>query len=145
MLSCKNFASDRLEALNEAIRSQPSSMIFITYHEVSSHTIPNMAPRMGPYQHALVEDLLRLKATRAECASTASCTTRSITAIRRNLRIFGSTQAPPNGESGQFLLSNRMIVVILIRLEEKPTLFSNELQWLIYDIFSIMVSRYIIF
>ena len=75
-----------------------------------------------------------------ECASTASCTARLITAIRRNLRIFGSTRAPPNGEGGQFLLSNRMIVVILMRLEEKPTLFSDELQWLIYDIFSVVIS-----
>jgi len=32
-----------------------------------------------------------------------------------------------------------------MRLEEKLTLFSNELQWLIYNIFSIVVSRYIIF
>ena len=99
-----------------------------------------MAPRMGTYQHALVEDLLWLGVTWAECASTAGCTTRSITAIRRNLRIFGSTRAPPNGEGGQFLLSNRMIVVILMRLEEKPTLFSDELQWLIYDIFSVVIS-----
>ena len=79
------------------------------------------------YQHALVKDLLRLRATQAECASTAGCIARSITAIRRNLWIFRSTRAPPNGKGGQFLLSNRIIVVILIRLEEKPTLFSDEL------------------
>ena len=120
-------------------------MIFVKYCEVSSHTIHNMAPRMGTYQHALVEDLLRLGATRVECASTAGCTTRSITAIRRNLRIFGSTQAPPNGKGGQFLLSNRMILVILMRLEEKPTLFGDELQWLIFNTFDVVVSRYAIF
>jgi hypothetical protein len=120
-------------------------VIFVKYREVSSHTIRNMAPRMGLYQHALIEDLLRLGATRAECASTAGCTARSITAIRRNLRIFGSTRAPPNGEGGQFLLSNRMIVVILMRLEEKPTLFGDKLQWLIYDVFGVVVSRYTIF
>jgi len=32
-----------------------------------------------------------------------------------------------------------------MRLEEKPTLFSNKLQWLIYNLFSVVVSRYIIF
>ena len=100
---------------------------------------------MGPYQHALIEDLLRLGVTRAECASTAGCTIRSIASIRRNLRVFGSTRAPLNGEGGQFLLSNRMVVVILIRLEEKPTLFGDELQWLLYNIFNIVVSRYTIF
>ena len=104
-----------------------------------------MAPRMGLYQHALIEDLLRLGATRAECASAAGCTIRSIASIRRNLRVFGSTRAPVNGEGGQFSLSNRMIVVILMRLEEKPTLFGDELQWLLYNIFNIIVSRYIIF
>ena len=86
-----------------------------------------MAPRMGPYQHALIEDLLRLGATRAECASAAGCTIRSIASIRRNLRVFRLTQAPLNGKGGQFSLSNQIIVVILIRLEEKPTLFGNKL------------------
>ena len=82
---------------------------------------------MGPYQHALIKDLLRLGATRAECASAAGCTIRSIASIRRNLRVFGLTRAPLNGKGGQFLLSDPIIVVILIRLEEKPTLFSDEL------------------
>jgi hypothetical protein len=104
-----------------------------------------MAPRMGPYQHALIKDLLRLGATQAECASAAGCTIRSIASIRRNLRVFGSTRAPVNGKGGQFSLSNRIIVVILMRLEEKPTLFSNELQWLIFNTFNIVVSRYTIF
>ena len=44
------------------------------------------------YQHALVKDLLRLRATRAEYTSTTSYITRLITAIRRNLRIFRSTR-----------------------------------------------------
>ena len=129
MLGCKNLASDRLEASDEAIRNRPSSAVSwsLLNREVSSHTIPNMAPRMGPYQHALVEDLLRLRATRAEYASTAGCTTRSITAIRRNLRIFKSTRVPPNGKGGQFLLSNWIIIVILMQLKEKPTLFNNKL------------------
>ena len=103
-------------------------MIFVKYYKVSSHTIRNIAPRIGPYQHTLVKDLLWLRATQAECASTAGCTTQSITAIRRNLWIFRSTQAPLNYKGGQFLLSNRIIVVILIRLEEKPTLFGDKLQ-----------------
>lgn len=38
-----------------------------------------------------------------------------------------------------------MIVVILMRLEEKPTLFGDKLQWLIFDIFNVVVSRYVIF
>ena len=61
------------------------------------------------------------------------------------MRIFGTTRAPPNREGGQFLLSNAMIVVILIRLEEKPTLFGDELQWLLYDKFNVIISRYTIF
>jgi len=42
-------------------------------------------------------------------------------------------------------MSNRIIVVVLLRLEEKPTLYSNKMEWLIYNIFNIIVSRYIIF
>ena len=104
-----------------------------------------MAPRMGPYQHALIEDLLRLGATRAECASAAGCTVCSIASIRRNLRIFRSTQAPLNGKGGQFIMSNRMIIVVIMRLEEKPIFFSNEMEWLIYDIFNVVISCYTIF
>ena len=75
-------------------------MIFIKYPKVSTHTIYNIAPRMGLYQHALIKDLLRLGATRAEYTSTAGYTTRLITAIRRNLRIFRSTRAPLNSKGG---------------------------------------------
>ena len=71
--------------------------------------------------------------------------TRLITAIKRNLQIFRSTQAPLNGEGGQFLISNRIIVVVLLRLEKKSTLYSNEMEWLIYNIFNVVVSRYTIF
>jgi hypothetical protein len=120
-------------------------VIFVKYRKVSSYTIRNMAPRMGLYQHALIKDLLRLRATQAEYASTAGYIARLITTIRRNLRIFRLTRAPLNSKGGQFLLSNRIIVVILMRLEEKPTLFSDKLQWLIYDVFGVVVSRYIIF
>ena len=42
-------------------------------------------------------------------------------------------------------MSNQMIVVVLIRLEEKLTLFGDKMEWLIYDIFNVVVSRYIIF
>jgi hypothetical protein len=38
-----------------------------------------------------------------------------------------------------------MIVVVLIQLEEKPTLFSNKMELLIYNIFNVIVSRYTIF
>ena len=99
---------------------------------------------MGLYQHALIKDLLWLKATQAEYAFVASYTVHLITLIRRNLRIFGLTRAPLNGKGGQFVISNR-IIVVLITLEEKPTLFSNKMEWLIYDIFNVVVSRYIIF
>jgi len=83
---------------------------------------------MGLYQHALIKDLLWLRATRAEYASAAGYTIRLIASIRRYLRVFGSTRAPSNSKGGQFLLSDPIIMVILIRLEEKPTLFGNELQ-----------------
>ena len=55
------------------------------------------------------------------------------------------TLAPLNGVGGQFLLINAMLVVVLMRLEEKPTLFGNELQWLLYNKFNVVISRYTIF
>jgi hypothetical protein len=36
-------------------------------------------------------------------------------------------------------------MVVLLRLEEKPTLFGDKMEWLIYDTFNVIVSRYIIF
>ena len=60
-----------------------------------------MAPQIGPYQYTLIEDLFQLKATQTKYASAASYTVQSITLIKRNLWIFGSTQAPLNSEGGQ--------------------------------------------
>jgi hypothetical protein len=42
-------------------------------------------------------------------------------------------------------MNNWIIIVVLIQLEEKPTLFSVKMELLIYNIFNVVVSRYIIF
>ena len=129
MLGCKNFVSDikPLKQFTISLLPQRRDLCQVSWGFYPSYT-RNMAPRMGPYQHALIEDLLRLGATRAEYASTAGYTVRSITSIKKNLRVFRSTLAPPNCKSGQFLLNNQIIIVILLQLKEKPTLFSNKLQ-----------------
>jgi len=36
-------------------------------------------------------------------------------------------------------------MVVLLRLEEKLTLYSNKIEWLIYNTFNVIVSHYIIF
>jgi transposase len=56
-----------------------------------------MAPNLAPSKHILIQHMIEDGGFQnQEIEDAASCTVRSVKAIRRNLRLFGSTTAPSN-------------------------------------------------
>jgi hypothetical protein len=61
-------------------------------------SLPRMAPNLAESQHAAIGDMIHSESFKVnEIAEVADCCTRSIYAINKNFRCFGSTKAPSNG------------------------------------------------
>ena len=57
-----------------------------------------MTLNLAESQHALLGDMSHSKQFKAEdIANEGHCSTRAISRIKKNLRYFDSTKAPPNG------------------------------------------------
>jgi len=57
-----------------------------------------MALNLAESQHAVIRYMGHSKLSKAnEIADVAGCSLRAIFRIKKNLRCFGSTKAPPNG------------------------------------------------
>lgn len=57
-----------------------------------------MAPNLAASQHDQIRDMVLSKSlTDVQMADVAGCSTRSIKAIRSNIRCFGTTKPPSNG------------------------------------------------
>ncbi|CCD51182.1 hypothetical protein BofuT4_P085440.1 [Botrytis cinerea T4] len=69
-----------------------------------------MAPNLADSQHDQIRDMVLSKSlTTVQMADIAGCSTRSIKAIRSNLRYFGTTKAPLNGVGRPRCISPSML------------------------------------
>jgi hypothetical protein len=61
-----------------------------------------MAPNLAVWQHAVIQDMIADGSlTNAQIAEVASCSGRTMSTSRTNLRHFGSTTTPYNGRGGR--------------------------------------------
>lgn len=80
-----------------------------------------MAPNLAESQHAVIGDMIHSKLFKAnEIAEVTGCSRRSICAINRNLRCFGSTKAPPNGVGRPRSVTPPMLDALREHLQENP-------------------------
>jgi hypothetical protein len=64
----------------------------------NDNRLPRMAPNLAESQHVEIRDMILSKSLKAaQMAKVAGCSTRSVRAIRSNLRYFGTTRGPSNG------------------------------------------------
>lgn len=95
-----------------------------------------MAPNLAASQHDQIRDIILSKSlTTAQMADTAGCSTRSIKAIRSNLRHFGATKAPSNGVGRPRSITPPMLEALREYLLSKPDRFLDELAILLWDDF----------
>lgn len=73
--------------------------------------------------------------TNAQIAEAANCSTRAIPRIRSNLRLFGSSKAPPNKGGRPRSISPIMLEALCDHLLEKPDLYLDEMAIFLWDEF----------
>lgn len=101
----------------------------------------DMAPNLAASQHNQIRDMILSKLlTDTQMADVAGCSTRSIRAIRSNLRCFGSTKAPSNGVGRPRCLTPPMRQALREYLLDKPNRYLDELANLLQDAFNIQVT-----
>jgi hypothetical protein len=83
-----------------------------------------MALHLAASQHDLIRDMIVDGAlTAAQMATVATCSTRSVKAIKSNLRYFRTTNAPAKGGGRRRLITPPMLDALLEHLLEKPGLY----------------------
>lgn len=73
-------------------------------------------------------------------AQVAQCSERSITNIRKNLRLFGSARSPPVSVGRQRSIAPIMLDALCDHLAEKPGLYVDEMAIFLWDEFNILPS-----
>jgi transposase len=100
-----------------------------------------MAPNLADSQHDQIRDMILSKSlTTTQMADIAGCSTRSIKAIRSNLRYFGTTKAPLNGVGRPRCISPSMLEALREYLLGKPDRYLDELAVLLWDDFDVLVT-----
>jgi transposase len=103
----------------------------------------SMAPHLATSQHHLIRDMiLDGTLTAAQMATAASCSKRSVKAIRSNLRHFHATKAPANGGGRRRSITPPMLDALRERLLEKPGLYLEEMTLFLWDKFDVLVSTH---
>ena len=99
-----------------------------------------MAPNLAKSQHDLISNMISSEANDSEIAEAAGCSTRSIRAIRSNIRIFGSSNTPRNSRG-----RNRIVILLILdalceHLLEKPGIYRTEMVVFLWDEFEELVT-----
>jgi transposase len=100
-----------------------------------------MAPRMAADTHQLIGDmLLSGRFNQSQIAKVARCTDRSVRAIATNIRLYGSTKAPPNRPGRRRRITPPMLDALRDCLAVKPGLYQNEMAVFLHDDFGVLPS-----
>jgi transposase len=100
-----------------------------------------MAPNLAASQHDQIRDMVLSKSlTAAQMADSTGCSTRSIKAIRSNLRYFGTTKAPSNGVGRSRCITPPVLEALCEYLLDKPERYLDELAILLWDDFDVLIT-----
>jgi transposase len=100
-----------------------------------------MAPNLAESQHAEIRHMIHSKSLKADkMAAVAGCSRRSICAINRNLRCFGSTKAPSNGGGRPRSVTPPMLDALCEYLQENPGLYLYEMVNFLQTEFEVSVT-----
>lgn len=107
-----------------------------------THTTDKMARNIYSWQCKMIIHMIYSKnrLTTSQMAKVAQCSERSITNIRKNLRLFGSARSPPVSVGRQPSIAPIMLDALCDHLAEKPTLYVEEMAVFLWDEFNILPS-----
>ena len=102
-----------------------------------------MAPNLALSQRNQIRDMIQCKPLNdTKRAAIAGCSTRTIRAIRSNLRCFGTTTAPPNGVGRPRSITPPMLTALCDRLIERPHMYLDEMVVFLWDEFNVLVTTH---
>lgn len=100
-----------------------------------------MAPNLAASQRNLIYDMLVTSSHTADTiADIAGCSTRSVKAIRSNIRAFNTAKAPWNGGGRPRSITPSMLEALREHLLEKPDKYLDEMVIFLWDEFRILVA-----
>ena len=101
-----------------------------------------MARNIDPWQRKMIIHMIcsKNRLTTSQMAKVAKCSERSITNIRKNIRLFGSARAPPVPVGRQPSIAPIMLDALCDHLAEKPGLYIDEMAIFLWDEFNILPS-----
>jgi transposase len=100
-----------------------------------------MAPHLAKWQYELISDMIESKShIDREIAKAVGCSTRTVRAIRRNLRCFGTPRAPPNGGGRKRSITPPMLDALCEHLEENPGSYQYEMVNFLQKEFGVRVT-----
>lgn len=108
--------------------------IQVTYHK--------MAKNLDSWQRNMIIHMIcsRKALTTSQIAQEAKCSERSVTNIRRKMRLFGSARSPPVRVGRPETVTPVMLDALCDHLTEKPTLYVEEMAVYLWDEFDVLPS-----
>ncbi|KAJ5851110.1 hypothetical protein N7455_010966 [Penicillium solitum] len=101
-----------------------------------------MARNIDSWQRDLIIHMLcsKKRLTTSQIAKVAKCSERSVTNIRKNMRLFGSARSPPIAPGRSSSITNVMVDALFDHLAEKPGLYVEEMAIFLFDEFNVIPS-----
>lgn len=102
----------------------------------------NMARNIDSWQHDLIIHMLcsKKRLTTSQMAKLAKCSERSVTNIRKNLRLFGSSRSPPISPGRPSNIAKVMVDALFDHHAEKPGLYVEAMAIFLFDDFNVVPS-----
>ncbi|KAK4073317.1 transcriptional regulator family: Bacterial regulatory protein, LuxR [Purpureocillium lilacinum] len=99
-----------------------------------------MAPKLSRAQHEVLEGMITAGFTNKSIAKQVGCSSRSVSRIRSNLRMFESTKAPPNRVGRRCKIDPLVQDDLLDQLVKEPTMSRSEMIAFIRNKYELDVS-----
>ncbi|PWI63957.1 hypothetical protein PCL_01923 [Purpureocillium lilacinum] len=99
-----------------------------------------MAPKLSQAQHEMLEGMITAGLTNKSIAEQVDCSSRSVSRIRSNLRMFESTKAPPNRVGRRCKIDPLVQDAVFDQLAKEPNMFRSEMIAFIRSNYDVDVS-----
>ena len=111
-------------------------------HPAVLHAVHGLAPNLPASQHTQIWDMMDDgRFTNRQIADAAHCSKGVVKAIKRNLRDFGSTAAPPSRGGRPPSMTPMMRDALLGHFRRRPDLYLEELVVYLWDEFGVRVTK----
>ena len=131
---------------SQEVTTPPTMASFVYTPPNSATTVTqtpyDMARNIDSWQRKMITHMIYSKNRLAtsQMAKAAYCSERSITNLRKNLRLFGSARSPPVSVGRQPSIAPMMLDALCDHLTEKPGLYVEEMALFLWDEFNILPS-----